>query len=66
MKDEYDFSGAVRGKFFDPNAVLELPIYLHRDVMDYLRERADAKGIEVGDLVNDILRRDIELVEAVK
>jgi hypothetical protein len=35
-------------------------------VRDYLTERAKAKGVDVGDLVNDLLKRDIELIEAAK
>jgi hypothetical protein len=31
-----------------------------------LRERAKSKGIEVNPLVNDILKREIDLIEAVK
>jgi hypothetical protein len=27
-------------------------------------ERAKAKGVEVGDLLNDLLKRDIEMIEA--
>ncbi|HXU30132.1 MAG TPA: hypothetical protein VN851_06100 [Thermoanaerobaculia bacterium] len=66
MKDEYDFSQGERGKFFSPDAGFSVPIYLDPDVIGYLSERAEAKGIEVEQLINDILRRDIALVEAVK
>ncbi|MCP4660318.1 MAG: hypothetical protein GY856_33370 [bacterium] len=66
MKAEYDFSGGERGKFYDPDAEFVLPIYLEHDVMSYLSERAEAKGVEVEQLVNRMLRSDIALVEAVK
>lgn len=66
MKEEYDFSKGERGKFYDPNAEFEIPVYLEHDVMAYLSSRADAKGLEIEELVNDMLRRDIALVEAVK
>jgi len=66
MKPEYDFSQAERGKFFRKDAVLDLPVYLDADVRDWLTERAKAKGIDLGRLVNDLLKRDIELIEAVK
>ena len=45
MKEEYDFSKAERGKFYRPNAKLNLPIYLETEVLDYLTERAKAKGV---------------------
>ena len=32
----------------------------------YLAERAQARGIEVGQLVNELLKKDIELIEAAK
>ena len=66
MKSEYDFSKGERGKFYHPDAQLELPIYLEEDVMKYLSRQASAKGVEVEKLVNEILRRDIALIEAIK
>jgi uncharacterized protein (UPF0216 family) len=66
MKQEYDFSKGERGKFFRENARLSLPVYLEEDVQSYLQERAKLKGIEVAQLVNEMLRQDIKLVEAVK
>ena len=41
-------------------------MYLEAGVRDYLTERAKAKGVDVSDLVNDLLKRDIELIEAAK
>jgi predicted HicB family RNase H-like nuclease len=66
MQNEYDFSNAQRGKFFRKDAVLELPIYLDPAVRDYLAARAKDKGIEVNQLVNELLKRDIELIETAK
>ena len=66
MKNEYDFSKAERGKFHNPDAQSELPIYLQDDVMRYLSGRAQARGVELEELVNEVLRKDIALVEAIK
>jgi len=66
MKAEYDFSNAERGKFYRKNAVHDLPVYLDADVRDYLAERAKAKGTDVGRLVNELLKRDIALIEAAR
>jgi hypothetical protein len=66
MKNEYDFSGAERGKFFRKEATLDLPVYLEAGVRDYLTARAKAKGVEVNELVNELLKRDIELIETAK
>ena len=66
MKREYDFSKGERGKFFRPDAKINLPIYLDDEVLGYLNERAHSKGIELNRLVNEILRKEIELVEALR
>ena len=65
MKDQYDFSKGVRGKFYHPNAVFKLPVYLDEQVQGYLAAKADAKGIDLSELVNDLLKREIEMIQAV-
>jgi hypothetical protein len=64
MKEQYDFSKGVRGKFYNANAVFQLPVYLDERVQGYLSAKAQAKGIDLSALVNDLLKREIELVEA--
>ena len=66
MKSEYDFSKAERGKFFKTNAELRLPIYLDADVQRYLIERAADKGVPLGEMVNGLLKREIQIIESVK
>jgi hypothetical protein len=66
MKPEYDFSKAERSKFFRPNAELRLPIYLSADVQAYLAERAEQKGIPLDEMVNALLKQDIQIIESVK
>ena len=66
MKQEYDFSKGERVKFFHENARLNLPVYLDDEVQSYLQERARSKGVEVAQLVNEMLRQDIKLIETVK
>ena len=66
MKAHYDFSKGVRGKFYRPDAVFRIPVYLEDNVVTYLAKKAEAKGVELSDLVNDLLRREIEIIEAVK
>jgi hypothetical protein len=64
MPEEIDFSGGVRGKFYRPGATFNVPVYLDTPVLAYLSERAKAKGIPLNDLVNQLLKKDIELIEA--
>lgn len=64
MKDEYDFSKAVRGKFYRADAQLIPPVHLEAEVLDYLSARATARGTSLSSLVNTLLKKDIELIEA--
>ena len=64
MKEQYDFSKGVRGKFYNSDAVFQLPVYLDAQVQDYLAAKAHAKGVDLSTLVNDLLKREIDLVEA--
>lgn len=66
MPSEIDFSKGARGKFFKPGMRTSLPVYLDAEVQDYLAARAKARGIEVDQLVNELLKKDIELIEAAR
>lgn len=66
MPGEIDFSGGTRGKFYRPNVKLNLPVYLDAEVQAYLANIAAKKGMPVSDLANDLLRREIAIIEAVK
>lgn len=62
MKDEYDFSGAERGKFYRPNLRLIPPLRLEPQVLDFLATRAQARGTTLNALLNELLKKDIELI----
>jgi hypothetical protein len=64
MKEEYDFSKGQRGKFFANDAPLIPPVHLDAEIAGYLAVRAEARGTSLSDLVNRLLRKDIELIEA--
>lgn len=66
MKPEYDFSKGERGKFFRPNVEVRLPIYLNADVQAYLAERAAQKGIPLDEMVNTLLKQEIQMIETVR
>jgi hypothetical protein len=66
MKREYDFSKGERGKFYRPNATLSTPVYLDKKVLSYLSERAKSKGVEIGELVNQMLKYDIDIAETMR
>ena len=66
MKPEYDFSKGERGKFFRPDAEIRLPIYLDTEVQKYLEQRAAQKGVPLGEMVNGLLKQEIQIIESVK
>jgi hypothetical protein len=64
MTDEFDFSKAERGKFYRRDAVLTPPVHLDPTVLAFLTARAEARGVTLSELVNALLKKDIELIEA--
>jgi hypothetical protein len=66
MKEEYDFSGGERGKFYRRGARAHLPVYLDDSVLDELNEIARRKGVEVDALVNDVLKRELAIAEKLR
>jgi cytidylate kinase len=63
MKREYDFSKAERGKFYRKGAELRLPIYLDVKLQSQLERIAQKKGKEISDVVNQLVRKEVELLE---
>jgi len=63
MRREYDFSKAARGKFYRKGAEMRLPIYLDPKLQSKLERIARRKGKDVGEMVNQLLRKDIEFLE---
>ena len=63
MGREYDFSKAVRGQFYRKGAELRLPIYLDPKLQSKLERIARRKGKDVTEMVNQLLRKDIEFLE---
>ena len=66
MKPEYDFTKGERGKFFRPDAKMHLPIYLDDDVQSYLAQRAAQKGVPLSEMVNGLLKQEIQIIESLK
>jgi len=64
MKKEYDFSKGEQGKFYQTNIKLNLPVYLESDVAQFVQTYAKKKNIDRQTVVNELLRKDKELVES--
>jgi hypothetical protein len=65
MKEEYDFANAEQGKFYVPTAEIQLPIYLDKDITQYLNKQGLTNQESLQTLVNDLLRKDIEIAQRV-
>jgi hypothetical protein len=63
MKDEYDFSKAERGKFYRPDATLNIPIYLEAENLAFVEKLAKKKHADVSKIVNDLIRSDIQIAK---
>jgi len=63
MKDEYDFSQGKRGQFYQPDSVLNIPIYLDQDVERWFAKKAKSKGVDMQQMINEWLRKDISLLK---
>ncbi len=66
MKKEYDFSKGERGKFYHPSTELNIPVYLDPAVAAFINKVAKKKKRNVETIVNDWLKRDIQLIESSK
>ena len=53
------------GKVYRSSPKLNIPVYLDEQVQAYLMQKADTKGVTLSDLVNDLLRREIDIIETV-
>lgn len=63
MKREYDFSKAERRQFYRKGAELRLPIYLDEKLQKQLEQIAQRKGKAISDVVNRLVRKEVELLK---
>jgi hypothetical protein len=52
MKKQYDFSKGERGKFYNPDAQFNLPIYLEPEMAKFISEIADKQHTDMNNIVN--------------
>ena len=62
MRREYDFSKAERGKFYRKGALLRFPIYLEPKVQRNLEKIARRKHRPVAEMVNELIRKEVEMI----
>jgi len=63
MKREYDFSKAVRGIFYRKGVGLCFPIYLEAKLQTRIERIAKKKGKAIGAMVNQLVKKEVELME---
>jgi len=64
MRKRYDFSKGERGKFYHPDIRLNIPVYLDDEVSAFVEKIATKKGLDRSSVVNELLREDIKISEA--
>jgi hypothetical protein len=63
MKKEYDFSKGVRGKFHNPDAEFNLPIYLEPEIAEFVQKLSAERKVDRSQIVNRLLKKDMEIIE---
>lgn len=67
MPPEIDFSKGTRGlHHIPPGAKVLMPASIERSVWEYFSGKAEQRGVELSELLTEVLRRDIESNEALK
>ena len=67
MPAEIDFSKGVRGlHHIPPDGKVLVPVSIERGVWEYFSTIAGERGVDLSDLVTEVLKRDIEINEALK
>ena len=67
MPAEVDFSRGIRGRHQIPAAAaVFLPASIERSVWEYFSDKAERRGVGLSQLLTDVLKRDIEINEALK
>ncbi len=66
MKEEYDFADAEQGKFYRPMEELQIPIYIDKNIQKVIVSVADKSNKSISELVNTLLKNDIEIAQSLK
>jgi len=66
MREQYDFSKAERGKFYQAALKLNLPVYLDEEVLSFIQQIAEKRDADLSVVVNQLLRTDMQLADAMR
>lgn len=59
MKDEYDFSDGVRGRFYEPKKI-PVSLRLDNDIVLYFKKLASEQKVPYQTLINALLRKELQ------
>ena len=63
MEKEYDFSKGQRGKFYRPDAEMNIPVYLDAENLSFVEKIAAKKNKNITTVVNELIRSDKQLAD---
>ena len=67
MPVEIDFGKGIRGlHHVPPGTKILMPASIEKSVWEYFSGKAEERGIELSELLTEVLKRDIEINEALK
>ncbi len=61
MKDDYDFSDGVRGRFYKPKKI-PTTLRLDNDIILYFKKKASEEKVPYQTLINALLRKELQNV----
>jgi len=59
MLDEYDFSGGVRGRFYEPKKI-PVSLRLDNDIVLFFKKLASEQKVPYQTLINTLLRKKLQ------
>jgi hypothetical protein len=65
MKKEYGFSQGERGKFYRPDAEVNIPVYLDAENLSFVEKIAEKKKKNISTVVNELIRSDKQLADLI-
>ena len=66
MKKQYDFSQGERGKFYRPDAEMNIPVYLDAENLSFVEKIAERKNKNISTVVNELIRSDKQLADLIE
>ena len=61
MLDDYDFSGGIRGRFYEPKKI-PVSLRLDNDIVLYFKKLASEQKVPYQTLINALLRKKLQEV----